>query len=68
MRSFLSAKEQTLNVPVGTDLDSLEGFELDDNTMEKLAAIHTSLGNMLKIRDKSPVMNIERTSEILRSF
>ena len=46
-------KGQTLNVPVGTDLDSLEGFELDDNTMEKLAAIHTSLGNMLKIRETS---------------
>merc|ERR550519_2676482 len=48
-------KGQTLNVPVGTDLGSLEGFELDDNAMEKLAAIHASLGNMLRNRDKSSV-------------
>jgi len=43
---------QTLNVPMGQEGD-LEGFELDDDAREKLAAIHASLGNMLKIRDKN---------------
>jgi len=47
-------KGQTLNLPIAAEggggaLDGFEG-ELDDEAMDKLAAIHASLGNMLKLR------------------
>lgn len=50
-------KGQTLNLPIGGQgggggLDVFEG-ELDDEAMDKLAAIHASLGNMLKLRAQS---------------
>jgi len=51
-------KGQTLNLPIGSEsgggiaLDGFEG-ELDDEAMDKLAAIHASLGNMLKLRAQS---------------
>ena len=52
-------KGQTLNVPMRPDLANLEGYELDDDAREKIAAIHASLGNMLKIRDKTSVSSDE---------
>jgi len=48
---------QTLNVPMGQEGD-LEGFELDDDARVKLEAIHASLGNMLKIRNKNSQSSI----------
>lgn len=46
-------KGQTLNLPIGPDAGNLEGFQLDDDALSKLAAIRDSLTDMLKIRDQS---------------
>jgi len=52
-------KGQTLNVPMNPDLADQEGYELDDDAREKIAAIHASLGNLLKIREKTSVSSDE---------
>lgn len=48
-------KGQTLNVPMNPDSAraQLDGFDLDDEAMSKLAEIHASLGNMLKMREEN---------------
>lgn len=50
---------QTLNLPTGPDSGHLEGVDLDDEAMSKLAAIHASLGHMLKIRNQSSASSEE---------
>ena len=50
---------QTLNLPTGPDSGQLDGVDLDDEAMSKLAAIHASLGHMLKIRNQSSASSEE---------